>query len=178
MLIRFKGDRIKSLILLMSMTLLFSMFSSNMVSAQESDGEENQLTSEELEQIITTLTAIEEIPDELLASGDSQAINQYFNDKGITSHIFNPEMGEKAPLIMQPYGWWGCSLSIAELLVMNAIPIAKITKIKKYIKDLGGAVESAKLLVGATSAKEKAAILSALVAELTGFTNVKNACNL
>lgn len=61
---------------------------------------------------------------------------------------------------------------------MNAILIAKLTKIKKYVKQLGGAVETAKLLAGATTAKEKAAILSALVAELTGFTNVKTSCNL
>lgn len=44
---------------------------------------------------------------------------------------------------------WSCSLAIGELLVTNAIPIAKLTKIKKYVKALGGAWETAKLLVGA-----------------------------
>ena len=44
---------------------------------------------------------------------------------------------------------------------MNAIPVAKWTKIKKYVKELGGAVETVNLLVGATIAREKVAILSA-----------------
>lgn len=153
------------------------MFTPSITKAQKTNDEGN-LTNEELEQSIATLKAIEEIPDELLESGDSQAINQYFKDKGLTSHIYNPEIGEEAPMIIQSYGWWGCSLAVAEIIVMNAIPIAKLTKIKKYVKALGGAKETAKLLVGATTAGEKAAVLSALVAELTGFTNVKNACNL
>ncbi|WP_313237302.1 hypothetical protein [Sporosarcina ureae] len=170
-----RNNVVKPFVWLMTVILMLFTFTPSITNAQESD---NDFTQEELDQAIKTLKAIEEIPDELLESGDSEAINQYFTDKGITSNVYNPNMGEVAPMIMQPYGWWGCSLAVAELLVMNAIPIAKLTKIKKYVKQLGGAVETAKLLVGATTAKEKAAILSALVAELTGFTNVKTSCNL
>ena len=165
---------IKPFVWIMSTILMLSMFTPAIASAQNQD----DFTQEELKQAIETLKVIEEIPDELLKSGDSEAINQYFGDRGITSHIYNPEAGEESPVIIQPYGWWDCSLALGELVVMNAIPIAKLTKIKKYIKELGGAIETAKLLVGATTATEKVAALSALIAELTGFTNVKNACNL
>lgn len=163
----------------MTVILTLFTFTPSIINAQESNSNiTSDPTPEELEQAIKTLEIIEEIPDELLESGDSEAINQYFADKGISSNIYNPSMGEVEPMIIQPYGWWDCSLAVAEILVMNAIPIAKLTKIKKYVKQLGGAVETAKLLVGATNATEKVAILSALVAELSGFTHVKNSCNL
>lgn len=177
LIVQSKNKLFKLFIWTMSVTLIFFMFSPSISKAQNSNKEDN-LTDEDLEQVIATLKVIEEIPDELLESGDSKAINEYFRDRGIVSHVYNPENGEEAPMVIQPYGWWSCSLAIAELLVMNAIPIAKLTKIKKYIEELGGAVETAKLLVGATTAKEKVGILSALVAELTGFTDVANSCNL
>lgn len=173
--VKLRNKVCKPLIWLMSIALMLSIFPPGIASAQENYDDS---TPKELKQPIETLKAIEEIPDELLESGDSEAINQYFNDRGITSRVYNPEIGEKAPMIKQPRGWWNCSLAIGELVLMNAIPIAKLTKIKKYIKELGGAIETAKLLVGATTAKEKIAALTALIAELTGFTNVKNACNL
>ncbi|AVD55708.1 MAG: hypothetical protein LKH78_10660 [Weizmannia coagulans] len=113
------------------------------------------------DELLPVLDAIEHIPDELLEQGNQDEIQKYFKDT-------LPKIQTKSV--------WSCSLAIGELLVTNAIPIAKLTKIKKYVKALGGAWETAKLLVGATTAGEKIAALSALMAELTGFTNVRNEC--
>ncbi|MCP3028713.1 hypothetical protein [Halobacillus sp. A5] len=145
------------------------------IAKAKNEEETGVFTEEEMENLTPSLEAIVEIPDELLESGNSEAINQYFADRGIDSHIYNSEKGDEASVIMQTQGWWGCSLAISQILVMNAIPIAKLVKIKQYVKALGGVKETAKLLVGATTPGEKTA---ALVAELTGFTNVKKACNL
>ncbi|GIN39414.1 hypothetical protein [Heyndrickxia oleronia] len=113
------------------------------------------------DELLPVLDAIEYVPDELLENGSPEEIKKYF---------------ENALPKIHTQGIWGCSLAIGELLVTNAIPATKIFKIKKYIKALGGAWETAKLLVGATTAGEKVAALSGLIAELTGFTNVRNEC--
>lgn len=113
------------------------------------------------DELLPALDAIEHIPDELLEKGSPEEIKKYFM--------------ETLPRI-RTQSVWSCSLAISELLVMNAIPIARLTKIKKYVKALEGAWETAKLLVGATTAGEKVATPSALIAELSGFINVRNEC--
>ncbi|WP_144507524.1 hypothetical protein [Bacillus thuringiensis] len=135
-------------------------------------------SKEEVKQLTPILQAIEEIPDELLVEGNEDAVNEYFKNKNINVTVSNDSqaMLENQNPVM--YGAWECSLAIGEIIVMNAIPIAKLTKIKKYVKALGGAWNTAKLLVGATNAGEKWAILTALIAELSGFTKVKNDCGL
>lgn len=136
-------------------------------------------TKEQVEQLKPILKAIEDIPDELLVEGNEEAVNQYFKDKNIALEVSNGVKGSiDEEITIMGASAWDCSIAIGELLVMNAIPIAKITKIKKYVKALGGAWETAKLLVGATTAGEKWAALTALIAELSGFTKVKNACGI
>lgn len=135
------------------------------------------ISEERADELAPILKAIEEIPDELLEKEDPDAIKAYFLEKDIDMNVV-----EQAPPatdgMVETQGAWDCSLAIAEIVVLNAIPVARIAKIKKYIKDLGGYYETAKLLVGATNAGEKFAALSALIAELSGFTKVKKDCNL
>ncbi|PIE91953.1 hypothetical protein CO726_29215 [Bacillus fungorum] len=141
--------------------------------------EKGAFSKEQVEQLKPVLKAIEDIPDQLLVEGNEDAINEYFKDKDIALKVSNDvqsSVDKQIPIM--GVSAWDCSLAIGELLVMNAIPIAKLAKIKKYVKALGGAWETAKLLVGATTAGEKVAALSALIAELTGFTNVKKECGL
>jgi hypothetical protein len=167
---------LKAFLTLVSFSLILLLVTPNIANAQ-SDEIGQTFSEVKVKELIPTLEAIDEIPMELLESGDSEAINKYFSDNlGIETHIYNEAAGEEPPLIIQPMGWWSCSLAVAEVLAMNAIPIAKITKIKKYIDALGGVKMAAKLLTGATNAGEKAAMVSALIGELSGFTNVANAC--
>ncbi|WP_374017315.1 hypothetical protein ABU162_24600 [Paenibacillus thiaminolyticus] len=161
---------------LLSVSMAFSMLAPMAFASEKAV--EATYSKEVVNQMMPVLQAIENIPNELLESGDSSAINQYFRSKNVDIIVFNDAKGEKFRVKQQ--GWWGCSLAIGELLVLNAVPVAKIAKIKKYIKSLGGTVEAAKLLMGATSIKEKAEAIgiafAALVAELSGFTELKEKC--
>ncbi len=128
--------------------------------------EENELSimsNATADELLPALDAIEHVPDELLENGSEDEIKKYFED---------------ALPNIQTYGVWECSLAIGKLLVTNAIPAAKLLKIKKYIKELGGAWNAAKLLVGATSAGEKLQALKKLISLITGYSNVKEKCGL
>lgn len=134
---------------------------------------EKLFSKEQLDQLKPMLEAIENVPDQLLEEGNTNEINQYFHEKNVDIKVSN---GVNEVNIERVGGTWECSVAIGELIVTNAIPIAKLAKIKKYVKALGGAWETAKLLVGATNAGEKWAMVTALMAELSGFTDVKNEC--
>ncbi|GAB1312528.1 hypothetical protein MFIFM68171_02738 [Madurella fahalii] len=73
-----------------------------------------------------------------------------------------------------------CVAAIVQLLATTAVPAAKLLRIKKYIKALGGTKEAVKLLLGATTRAEKlrvgGEILVNLSAELLGISTVKTHC--
>lgn len=139
-------------------------------------------SQEDVDSLVPILSAIENIPDELLEEGNVDKIHEYFVSQGVDLTVTDGD--QVTPLEQTNSGMvttssaWSCSLAIGELIVTNAIPIAKITKIKKYVKALGGVTNTAKLLVGATTTTEKVGALSALIAELTGFDNVSTECGL
>ena len=114
---------------------------------------------------LRSLEAIEAIPDRVVQQGKRQIIEW-----------FNAHTQLEVPLI-KGRGVLDCGIAIGELILMNAIPVAKMAKIKKYVKALGGSLEAAKLLVGATYAREKLALVSALLAELSGFNDVLKKCS-
>lgn len=69
-----------------------------------------------------------------------------------------------------------CSAALVWFVGSNLFVAAKIIKVKKYIKALGGFKETAKLVAGATSWEEKLRIggsaLRSLAAEITGVTGL------
>ncbi|MEW5323810.1 hypothetical protein V2J23_17335 [Geobacillus thermoleovorans] len=73
-----------------------------------------------------------------------------------------------------------CSAALAGFVGFNLFAAAKVIKIKRYIKELGGVAEAAKLLVEATTWEEKLRVggqaLVGLAGELTGITGVYEAC--
>ena len=70
-----------------------------------------------------------------------------------------------------------CVVAIVHLLGTTAIPAAKLLRIKKCIKALGGTKQAIKLVLGATSPAEKLKVGGqALAAELLGISTVKNNC--
>lgn len=85
------------------------------------------------------LNAIENIPDEVIASG-SERINQYFHEKGITQI----KVSDK---IRQRRGAVGCISAVGLALLVNFTP-AKIAKAKSALKALGGAASFVYKAVG------------------------------
>ncbi|KAH6628908.1 hypothetical protein F5144DRAFT_550135 [Chaetomium tenue] len=144
------------------------------------------------------LAEIDEIPDEILEKGD-EALHQWLVEHGFRSDndklkrdadasAFNAEdaeslnLLERGELVTRASAWKiaKCVASIVQLLATTAVPAAKLLRIKKYIKALGGAKESVKLLLGATTRAEKlkvgGEILVNLSAELLGISTVKKNC--
>ncbi|PLS28272.1 hypothetical protein CGZ88_0434 [Bifidobacterium anseris] len=77
-------------------------------------------------------------------------------------------------------GFWGCAAAVAGVIATTAFPAAKILKIKKLIKALGGVRSAIKIMAGASFNYEKLKALggaaAALAAELTGIGSVKSQC--
>ncbi len=139
--------------------------------------------SRDINSLTPIFYAIEDIPDELLKSGNSEQITQYFYDKGVQLNCYNDLLGEtstKIPIISFRSNQWRCGLAIGQLLVTVGIPATKLAKIKKYISALGGVKKTVGLLIGATSVSEKLggtlAALSELILTLTGISDNKEYC--
>jgi len=88
------------------------------------------------------------------------------------------------PIVADP-SWskiGSCELSITYSLGSGLIVAAKINKIKKYIKLLGGVKESASLIVGASTSTTAERMemggtaLVSLVAEITGIAAIHKNC--
>ncbi|KAK3290242.1 uncharacterized protein B0H64DRAFT_447310 [Chaetomium fimeti] len=144
------------------------------------------------------LAEIDEIPDEILEKGD-EVLHQWLVEHGFridneklkrdadasafdAEEAENLSLLERGELIARASAWKiaKCVASIVQLLATTAVPAAKLLRIKKYIKALGGAKESVKLLLGATTRAEKlkvgGEILVNLSAELLGISTVKKNC--
>lgn len=105
----------------------------------------------------------ESIPDIVLEQGD-EALQAW----------------EEAHLQEGRAGFWGCAAAVAGVIATTAFPAAKILKIKKLIKALGGVRSAIKIMAGASFNYEKLKALggavAALAAELTGIGSVKSQC--
>lgn len=78
------------------------------------------------DQLVEVFSAIEEIPDPVLDRGDEAA-----------SRWLQRRLEEDGS-VFQTQGFWGCVKAIGVALASNAIPVAKILKIKKAIRAVGG----------------------------------------
>lgn len=119
------------------------------------------------------LTYVARIPDRVLRQGDA-ATNEWIrnNARGDQSRRASAGGAESDAL--------GCIGAVGAILVGVLVPAAKLLKIKQLIKDLGGAISAARLLVGAGTVAEKteaiATALGFLVAELIGIKGVRDNC--
>lgn len=137
----------KPICIVLSACMLFGGFSSSIIAHSSPS-----LNQERINEVEPFLEAIESIPDTLLEEGDSNKINQYFRDRGIITRVYNEERGER---VRSKRGVVMCTAAIAAVLVTTAIPVAKIGKIKKYIKSLGGLSEAVPLIIFASSSAER-----------------------
>lgn len=122
------------------------------------------------EQTVEMLTAFEAIPDEVLLEGDAA-----------TRAWVAANLEPKQSNTPQPRAnFLKCSGAILVAIGTTAIPAAKILKIKRYMKALGGTKEAIKVMWGASFSHEKLKALggaaAALGAELLGIAAVKEAC--
>lgn len=142
-----------------------------------------EFSDKDIESIIPVLEVIDKIPIKLLQTGSQQEIEAFCRQQGVSLTIYNDYVGEKSVKLPE-YSLNGnlekCALALGQLIVTVGIPASKILKIKKYIAALGGAREAAALLVGATTASEKAqGILTALggvLATITGIDGIREHC--
>ena len=138
------------------------------------------------------LAEIDEIPDDVLEKGD-EALHQWLVEHGHragneklkrddNSEAENLSLLERGELAARASLWKiaKCVAAIVQLLGTTAIPAAKLLRIKKYIKALGGTKKAVELLLKATTRAEKLKVggqaLVALAAELLGISTVKNNC--
>ena len=138
------------------------------------------------------LAEIDEIPDNVLEKGD-EALHQWLVEHGNragneklkrdnNSNAENLGLLERGELVARATLWRiaKCVAAIVQLLGTTAIPAAKLLRIKKYIKALGGTKKAVELLLKATTRAEKLKVggqaLVALAAELLGISTVKNNC--
>lgn len=167
---------------------LFEVWTENDTKAAFISELETQFTEEEISQVLPFLEAIEDMPADLLEKGTSSEINTYMAKKGISTKIYNDNIGETESDvipgnntgIMAVASWWRCALSIGQVIVTVGIPASQITKIKNYVAALGGVKSAAQLLVGATTASEKLygtlTALGTVLGTLTGVTGVYDNC--
>lgn len=86
------------------------------------------------------------------------------------------------PIVADP-NWWKvskCAAAIVLAVGTAIVPVAKATKIKRYIKELGGVKEAAKVIIGATSMAEKGAAFKkaakGLATEVLGIAEIQDQC--
>lgn len=109
----------------------------------------------------------ESIPDTVLEQGDV-ALQAWQNT--------HPQ--QQGPRFRANF--WGCAGAIAGVIASTAFPAAKILKIKKLVKALGGVRSAIKIMAGASFSYEKLQALggaaAALAAELIGIGSVRSQC--
>lgn len=137
----------KPIFIVLSACMFFWVFSPSIFAHSSSS-----LNQEKINEIEPFLEAIESIPDTLLEEGDPNKINQYFRDRGIITRVYNEERGER---VRSKRGVFMCTAAIAAVFVTTAIPVAKIGRIKRYIKSLGGLSEAVPLIIFASSSAER-----------------------
>lgn len=138
----------------------------------------NKLSYEDVELF---LNAIVNIPDDLLMSGNQQAIKDYLQTEGVIL-TDNTESNE-----IETRGAWDvakCAGAIAWVIGSTVFAGAKILKIKKYVKALGGVKEAATLLMMYFQYKEVppnlgeklGSSLMNLASEVLGISTVRDNC--
>ena len=117
------------------------------------------------------------------SQADVDSLIPVFQDQGVSLKVYNDAIGETQNVLHirnKRADGWKCALAIGELLVTVGIPATQITKIKKYIKALGGVKAAAQLLVGATTVSEKLAgtltALGEVIATISGVSGIKEHC--
>lgn len=150
------------------------------------------VTDEVADALEKALGAVEAVPDEVLEKGDDAA-HQWFQDNGYgaaSQEVVPVEDSEDNGV--ESRGFWDvakCVATIAAAIGSDIIPVLKLTKIKNFIKSLGGIKAAIDKLKKAeeVAKKEKISVTDARVriggnalkdfaAEILGITAIGEAC--
>lgn len=127
------------------------------------------------------ITGIIDKPWAYDSTGHKVSTNYKIEDNKLIQTI-NFDATTAFPIVADPSAWQitKCAGSIAWALGSGIFAGAKLLKIKKYIKALGGVREAAALLLGATTWAEKmeagGSALVNLAAEISGVKDIKENC--
>lgn len=134
--------------------------------------------------VISAQNEIIEIIDAPWAKDSTEAsVPTHYEVSGNTiTQVVDFNENTKFPVVADP-NWkkiGNCSLQIAWVVGSTAFGAAKIMKIKKYIKALGGLGRAAELMVKCSTTAERlhygGGALVNLVAEISGIKDLKKAC--
>jgi hypothetical protein len=123
--------------------------------------------------------ALSETPDGVLEAGDEET------DKWMVEHDYRPkhdkrDLSGRDPVDRGAYEVAKCAAAIAAFIASNSIAAAKLLRIKKYIRALGGVRTAAELLLKATTAAERlqcgGEALALLAGEFFGTSLITNNC--
>lgn len=133
---------------------------------------------------------IEAIPDEILEEGD-EALHQWLvanghraDDANLKRDVDDANLSifDRSALVARASAWKiaQCVAAIIEVIATTAVPAAKLLRIKKYIKALGGTKKAVKLLLSATTTEEKLRVggqaLVRLAKEVLGISSIQSKC--
>ena len=131
---------------------------------------------------------IEQIPDDVLERGDGEK-NKWLAEHGYTKSTDDDDDddddGDDGETVetrdIKKRGTFACILEVGQLIVETAIPAAKLLKIKRLVRALGGVRRAARLVYMAKGLKNAAKIggkaLRDLVDIILGISDVRRACN-
>ncbi|MBC2371438.1 hypothetical protein HBP98_05380 [Listeria booriae] len=108
---------------------------------------EGDYSNEEMEVVEKIYTAVEEIPESVVNSGESNTIEWLEEETGYPVAVTNDEQLQfyvQDPNQVTTFGAIGCAVAIGTAIVAFGFPAAKILKLKAAMKALGGATKFAK----------------------------------
>ena len=128
-----------------------------------------ELASPEGQKLLAMLKVIDEMPAGVEQRGEA-AVQAYLDE-----HLAGTNRGVR--------GWWQtakCVGSITAAIAGGAVPVAKILKLKAFIKKVGSVKESAYLLIRVAKGEEKiselGATLGGLASVVLGIDGIKRNC--
>ncbi|MFF9096038.1 hypothetical protein ACF1AY_07065 [Streptomyces sp. NPDC014776] len=130
-----------------------------------------ELDTADGQQLLAALKVVEEMPDRVVAQGDA-AVQAY-----LAAQLPAGKGGVAA------FGWWQttkCVAAITAAVAGGAVPVAKILKLKAFIKKVGSVKEAAVLLIRVAKGEEKiselGATLGGLASAILGIDGIKKHC--
>lgn len=126
------------------------------------------------ESILLILTAVDEMPQEMLERGDQEEIDNYMLNKGIDLQ-FDGET--------QYRSFWGCVGAVTWVVGTTAIGVGMLAKVKNFVSAAGGVKSAATALMAiaksgasAENLQKFGAVLVETGAIILGIKQIKDEC--
>lgn len=130
-----------------------------------------ELATADGQRMIAVFAVLDAMPESVVEQGDA-AVQAY-----LAEHL--PNTGGK----VVPFGWWQtakCVGAITAAVAGGAVPVAKLLKLRAFIKKVGSVKEAAYLLIRVAKGEEKlselGATLGGLASVVLGIDQIKKQC--